>query len=121
MASIKRFEEIDAWKEARILVGAIYKTSNDGPLSKDYGFRDQIRHAAVSIMSNIAEGFGLEGNKEFIHYLSRAKGAALEVQSQLYVAVDVEYITAEQFGSLYYQTEKTVQLISGFIRYLAEN
>ena len=88
MATLKRFEDIEAWQKARELTRAVYAVSNEGPFSRDFGPRDQIRRASVSIMSNIAEGFGRGGNKEFIQFLSTAKGSASEVQAQLYVAMD---------------------------------
>jgi len=83
MAKINRFEDIEAWQKARRLVSEVYKTSTSGSFARDFSFRDQIRRAAVSIMSNIAEGFGRSGNREFIQFLSVAKGSTSEVQSQL--------------------------------------
>ena len=97
MSSFQRFEDIEAWQKARELTKAIYAMSNDGQFARDFGLRDQIRRASVSIMSNIAEGFGRGGNKEFIQFLSTAKGSASEVQAQLYVALDAGYINQDQF------------------------
>ncbi len=121
MSGFQRFEDIEAWQKARELTREVYAASNTGLFAKDYGLRDQIRRASVSIMSNIAEGFGRDGNKEFIQFLSTAKGSASEVQAQLHVAIDVGYITQEQFQKLYDETEKTARLIGGLIRYLQKN
>ena len=121
MSSLQRFEDIEAWQKARELTKAIYAMSNDGQFARDFGLRDQIRRASVSIMSNIAEGFGRGGNKEFIQFLSTAKGSASEVQAQLYVALDANHINEEQFKSLYALTQSTGNMIGGLIRYLAKS
>jgi four helix bundle protein len=118
MSNIKRFEDIDAWQNARVLTKAIYAVSNDGNFSRDFGLRDQIRRASVSVMSNIAEGFGRGGNREFIQFLSIAKGSATEVQAQLYVALDAGLIDQNQFNNLFELATSTGNLIGGFIRYL---
>ena len=118
MSGFQRFEEIEAWQKARELTKAIYTLSNDGRFAHDFGLRDQIRRASVSIMSNIAEGFGRGGNKEFIQFLSTAKGSASEVQAQLYVALDAGYLNKEQFQKLYSETEATARMIAGLLRYL---
>ena len=115
---IERFEDIEAWKRARELVRSLYRVTNEGSLAKDYGLRDQLRRASVSIMSNIAEGFSRQTDKEFIQFLYVAKGSASEVQSQLYVALDLEYISRTAFDTLYELSDETIRLISGFIRYL---
>jgi four helix bundle protein len=121
MAVIKRFEDIEAWQKARELTRQIYLASNEGQFAKDFGLRDQMRRAAVSIMSNIAEGFGRSGNKEFIHFLSMAKGSASEIQAQLYVAADSGYVNQELFQKLYEEAEVTSKLIGGLLRYLQNN
>jgi len=118
MSAFQRFEDIEAWQKARELTKAIYALSNEGQFARDFGLRDQIRRASVSIMSNIAEGFGRGGNKEFIQFLSNAKGSASEVQAQLYVAIDAGYINQEQFQKLYSETEATARMIAGLLRYL---
>jgi four helix bundle protein len=89
-----------------------------GAFEKDYRFRNQIRDAAVSVMSNIAEGFERDGKKEFLQFLSIAKGSAGEVRSQLYVALDIGYIDNNTFHDFYQLTIETSRLLSGFIRYL---
>ncbi|PXF60118.1 MAG: four helix bundle protein [Deltaproteobacteria bacterium] len=121
MATIQKFEDIDAWQKARELVKVIYSITNQGSFARDFGLRDQIRRAAVSIMSNIAEGFGRGGNREFIQFLSTARGSASEVQAQLYVALDADYITKEQFRQLYDLAQSSGKLIGGFIRYLQKS
>ena len=92
MSRIERFEDIDAWKKAKELSKAIYEITSKGDFSRDFGLRDQIRRAAVSVVSNIAEGFERGGNKEFRQFLSSAKGSAGEVKAQLHVAFDVKYL-----------------------------
>ena len=118
MAGILRFEDIQAWQCARGLTSALYRLSNSGGFKHDYVLKDQIRGAAISVMSNIAEGFGRGGNKEFIQFLFIAKGSVTEIQAQLYVALDVGYINKKQFDEIYKLTDDTGNLIGGFIRYL---
>ena len=113
MALIKKFEDIIAWQEARKLVASIYKLTNTGALAKDYGMRDQIQRAAVSAMTNIAEGFDCESKVEFARFLGYARRSAVEVQSLLYAAFDVGYITEQTFKTEYQQAEKTKALIGG--------
>ncbi len=116
---IERFEDIKAWQEARVLARMVYDAvkANKG-FSNDYKFREQIQSAAVSIMSNIAEGFSRRSTKEFTQFLFIAKGSAAEVQSQLYVALDQGYISQEKFSELYLKSDEVARLISGFIQYL---
>jgi len=115
---IERFEDIEAWKEARKLVNMIYDISDEEKLSRDFGLKNQIRNASVSVMSNIAEGFDRETNREFIQFLIVARASASEVKSQLYVGLDRQYIEQSKFDELYQQANKVVSLIDGFIRYL---
>jgi four helix bundle protein len=100
------------------LVREIYKTSADGRLGKDFGLRDQLCRAAVSTMSNVAEGFARRSDKDFAHFLDIAKGSAMEVQSLLYVALDVGYINQPKFERLYKLADETISLIVGFSSYL---
>ncbi len=118
MATFKRFEDIEAWQTARELSRDIYKVSNQGAFSKDYALRDQIRRACISIMSNIAEGFERDGNKEFLQFLSNATASSGEVASQLYVALDQEYVEPDVFQDLYALTRRTGRMIAGLMRYL---
>ena len=101
MSAFKTFEDIAAWKQGRELVKAIYAVTRTGAFVKDFGLRDQIQRAAVSVCSNVAEGFERRGNKEFIKFLWIAKGSAAEVASQLYHAKDLGYISDADFDVLY--------------------
>jgi len=118
VAKIERFEDIEAWQKARELTRQIYDASNDGPFARDFGLRDQIRRASVSIMSNIAEGFERGTNKEFIQFLYIAKGSSGEVRSQLYVAFDLGYIDKNTFETIRSELLSISRQISGFIQYL---
>ncbi len=120
MAMIQRFEDIQAWQEARILVKMIYKLTNKEKFSKDYGMRDQIRRASVSVMNNIAEGFDCESKIEFARFLGIARRSAVEVQSVLYAALDVEYIDQTEFDLYYEQARKAKALVGGFKRSLTK-
>ncbi|GAB6163055.1 four helix bundle protein [Desulfothermus naphthae] len=112
---IEKFEDIEAWKEARFLVKAIYQEFRG---IKDYGFRDQIQRAAISVMSNIAEGFDRGSNKEFIQFLIIARASVSEVKSLSYAALDIGYIDNKVFNKISEQCLKLTNLINGFIRYL---
>ncbi|SRR6266511_473496 len=118
MGTIRRFEEIEAWQTARELTKLIYQLSNDGTFGRDFGLRDQMRRAAVSIMSNIAEGFESRTQPLFIEYLGRAKGSAGELRAQTYVAFDVDHIDQAQFEQLIGQAAKCSSQISRFMAYL---
>lgn len=111
---IRRFEEILGWQKARELVRAIYRVTDEGQFKRDFGLRDQIQRAGVSVMSNIAEGFARRNNKEFARFLDIAYASAAEVQSQLYVALDVGYLDATQFEHLFNLARETMALIVGF-------
>lgn len=119
MARIEKFEDIEAWKKARELAKGIYAISNEGLFARDFGLRDQIRSAAVSVMSNIAEGFERGGDVEFRRFLAIAKGSAGEVKAQLYVALDAGLIEQAKFDSLYRKAAETGNLVGGFMRYLS--
>ena len=106
MAVFKTFEDIAAWKQGRELVNHVYAVTRTGAFAKDFGLRDQIQRAAVSVCSNIAEGFERRGNKEFIKFLWIAKGSAAEVASQLYHAQDLGYIDKLSFERLYGEAKK---------------
>ena len=113
MALIRKFEDIIAWQEARKLVADIYRLTGTGALAKDFGLRDQIQRAAVSAMTNIAEGFDCESKKEFARFLGIARRSAVEVQSLLYAAFDVGTINEQTFKTEYQQAEKTKAIIGG--------
>src|SRR5512141_775747 len=114
MALVSRFEDLEAWKEARKLVNMVYRLTGSGLLAKDFGVRDQIQRAAVSAMTNIAEGFDCESKAEFARFLGFARRSAVEVQSLLYAAFDSEYIGETQFKEYYEQARITKALIGGF-------
>jgi len=114
MPLISKFEEIQAWQEARKLTRLIYTLVQGGRLSKDFGLRDQLQRAAVSSMANIAEGFDCESKVEFARFLGIARRSAVEVQSLLYVALDNSDISEQTFREHYAQAAKTKALIGGF-------
>lgn len=112
------FEDLEVWKSARELTNSIYKITAEGGFVKDYGLRDQIRRAAVSIMSNIAEGYERGGNQEFIQFLSIAKGSCGEVRCQLYVAGDQNYIDQNELKPLIEQCKRISIMINNFMEHL---
>jgi len=113
MAKIQRFEDIIAWQKARTLTKSIYEITQSGTFSKDYDLKMQIRRAAVSIMSNIAEGYERGGSKEFRQFLSIAKASCAEFRSQLYVAADIGYLQDGQFRNLLSQAEEVGRIVGG--------
>ncbi|MBI4681480.1 MAG: four helix bundle protein [Nitrospirae bacterium] len=116
--TVKSFEELNVWQNARELVKLIYKFTKKDKFARDYSLIDQIRRASVSIMSNIAEGFERGSNKEFTHFLYIAKGSCGEVRSQSYVAFDQQYISEEDFNEVKQGCEKLSAMVSNLIRYL---
>ena len=119
---IERFEDLHCWQEARKLVNLVYQAIRESKdFQKDIRLCGQITGAAVSSMSNIAEGFARRSNNEFIQYLFISKSSATEVQSEAYVALDQKYITKETFHQIYEQAEKVSKLDSGLITYLLQN
>jgi four helix bundle protein len=121
MARIERFEDIEAWKKGRELRRTVYACSRQGAFGKDYALRDQIRRSAVSITSNIAEGFERGGNKEFTQFLANSKGSCGELRDQLYAALDEQYISADEFKSLCAQALEISRMISGLMQYLKQS
>ena len=121
MAKFERFEEIEAWQKARALTKAIYDVTADGDFARDFGLRDQIRRAAVSVLSNIAEGFERGGDKEFAQFLAVAKGSCGEVRAQLYVAMDQDYISKERFDALSGSALEVSCLLAGLMKYLRQS
>jgi four helix bundle protein len=120
MARIERFEDLEAWQKARVLVRETYGVVKRGDFARDLELRRQICGAVVSVMSNIAEGFERDGNKEFLPFLSPAKGSCGEVRSQLYVALDQGYVSRECFEWLTDLAKETSRLISGLMTYLRQ-
>ena len=121
MATIKRFEDIKAWQRARELAQIVYQTSSAGEFARDFGLRDQFRRTAVSVMSNIAEGFARKGDRDFARFLDISKGSSVEVQSILYVALDAGYTRREEFEKLYGFAEEINSMISGLSLYLRQH
>ena len=115
---IKRFEDIEAWQTGRELTHLIYGITKKGKLARDFGLKDQIQRASGSFMHNIAEGFDGGSNKEFIKFLRYSQRSCSEVQSELYVALDQEYIDPDQFQRLYDLAGQAHAKVGAFIAYL---
>ena len=120
MAKIERFEDIEAWQQARVVVKSVYMMTKKGQFQKDWGLKDQIQRAAVSVMSNIAEGFERRSDRDFCQFLFIAKASAGELRSLSYVAYDIEYIDKDTFESFLTTVESISKKISAFIKYLRE-
>ncbi len=118
MPAIRRVEDIDAWQEARALATEVYRLSSSGAWARDFGLRDQVRRAAVSVACNIAEGFARETSVEFNRFLAIARGSATEVKTQMYIALDLAYIDQATFDQIYAQADKICRMITGFMLYL---
>jgi len=118
MPTIRRFDEIEAWQKARELTKLVYKLSGCGSFAKDFGLRDQIRRASVSMMANIAEGFERDGTGEFVQFLAVAKGSAAEVLSHAYVALDQNFISQEDFDRLVARTAEVGRMLAALMTYL---
>lgn len=121
MSSIQKFEDIEAWKLARALANRIYDVTSKSDFSRDYGLRDQIRRASISVVSNIAEGFERDGDREFLQFLFVAKGSCGEVRAQLYLAYDRKYLTEDEFDELTQKTRQLSRMIAGLTKYLRQS
>jgi four helix bundle protein len=110
---VEKFEDLLAWQKSRILTGLIYQITRRGEFAKDYGLSRQIQRAAVSVMSNIAEGFERGNRAEFHQFLSVAKSSCAEVRSQLYIAMDVGYLDQATFGQVRAQAEEVGRIVGG--------
>jgi len=117
----KSFEDLAAWKLAREVTRLIYEISSTGNFCKDFALCNQIRRASISIVSNIAEGFERNGDKEFLQFLAIAKGSCGEVRAQLYVAKDQNYIDEKQFISITNKLVEASRTISGLMKYLQQS
>jgi four helix bundle protein len=120
MPTIRRFEDLNIWQSSREIVKIIYNHTNQGGFQKDFGLRDQIRKAVISVMSNIAEGFGAGSDAHFIQFLGFARRSLNETQSQLYIALDLGYITKKEFELVYQKSIDTEKQINAFITYLVK-
>ena len=118
MGKVIKFEDLECWKNAKLIVLKIYLISDKGPLQKDYGLKDQLRRAATSIMNNIAEGFGRIGNRDFIRFLNYANSSANEVKSMLYLLNELNLITSKENENLHELTDTVRKQILSFIKYL---
>jgi four helix bundle protein len=119
--AVKNFEDLNVWKQARQLTQEVYRLTKTEKFLKDFGLRDQIRRAAISVMSNIAEGFERGGNQEFVQFLYVAKASCGEVRSQLYVALDQGYATTNDTEKLLQLFRRLSGMISNLITYLRES
>ncbi len=118
MSTWRSFEDIESWKKSRELCREIYTLTKEHTFARDFDLKSQIRRAGISVMSNIAEGFGRGGTKEFIQFLAVARGSAGEVMSQLYIALDQNYLNEAQFKKVYNLAAEISKLISGLMIYL---
>jgi len=115
---VQSFENLKVWQDARVFVKSIYELTSSENFKKDYGLKDQIQRAAVSIMNNISEGFERDNNKEFMNFLGYAKCSAGEVRSMLYIALDLNYISKENFDISYNIAVSIITQVSNFKKYL---
>jgi four helix bundle protein len=118
VATIQRFEDLQSWQKARQLANAVYELTNQSRFAKDFQLRGQIRDAAGSVMHNIAEGFDSGTDPEFIRFLKIARRSASEVQSELYLALDRQYLTPAELKTAYDLATEAKRLINGMIAYL---
>ena len=118
LSTIKSFEDLPVWQDARKFTNKIYNLTNKFPKQEIYGLTSQIRRATVSIMSNIAEGFDRRSDKELSNFLSMARGSSSEVQNDLYIALDLKYISKEDFTIMYQEAKKIAKQINGLMAYL---
>lgn len=121
MSTFKKFEEIQAWQKAREVTKLVYSISNNEKFTKDFSLRDQIKRASVSIMANIAEGHGRRTSTEFANFLNIARGSAIEVQSHLYVALDLKYINQAEFDEIYGMLEEVSRMTISLAQYLRKS
>lgn len=118
MSTFRRFEDIVVWQKARIVTRSVYTVTSANVFATDFGLRDQLRRASVSVMANIAEGFGRRSDKEFANFLNIARGSAAECQSHLYVALDLRYMTEADFTDLYDAFAECSKMIFGLSQHL---
>jgi four helix bundle protein len=121
MAAFQRFEDIQAWQKSREFTNEIYSLHKNNSFKNDFILHNQLMRAAISISSNIAEGYERGGKNEFIQFLSIAKGSAGEARSQLYIAYDQKYLSAESFQKLFEEITEISRMIDGLITYLKKS
>jgi four helix bundle protein len=118
LSTIKSFEDLTVWQDAREFTNKIYMLTKKFPKEELYGLTSQIRRATVSIMSNIAEGFDRRSDKELTNFLSIARASSSEVQNDLYIALDLNYISQDEFNQSYQKAKKIAKKINGLMTYL---
>ena len=118
MATVKRFEDLRCWQKARVLTAKVYSMSKQGELAKDYDTRSQFRSAGLSVMNNIAEGFGRFSNRDFIKFLDYSGASCTEVKSMTYLMLDLGYFSTEIIKELQDEIEEVKASILAFIKYL---
>lgn len=121
MSTVKRFEDLRVWQSARVLVNLIYRASNNSPFDRDYGLKDQIRRFAISVMSNIAEGFGTGSDPEFVKFLGYARRSACEAESQAFIALDQQYLDRAGFQEIYSMAVGIERQINSLVSYLTKS
>jgi four helix bundle protein len=119
--AVQNFEDLNVWKQARLLTQEVYRLTKTEKFSRDFGLRDQIQRAAISVMSNIAEGFERGGNQEFSQFLYIAKASCGEVRSQLYVAFDQGYVTHDETEKLRQSFKRLSGMISNLVAYMRQS
>ena len=121
MARAENFEDLESWKLAREISRLVYSFSSNGSFAKDFALTNQIRRSSISIVSNIAEGFERNGDKEFVQFLTIAKGSCGELRAQLYIALDQNYIDNRLFSEIGGKLKETSRMIAGLIKYLKQS
>ena len=121
MATVKRFYELDVWKKARILNVELNKLLLEKINKRDFILMDQMRRASISVMANMAEGFGRKGNREFFQFLAISHGSLTELQSHLYIALDLNYFNPSDFEKINLQIEEVFRMLNGLMDYLSKS
>ena len=121
MVRINSFEDMSVWQDARKLVSDVYRITEEPPLNRDFGLKDQLRRSSISVMANIAKGFERNGNKEFIQFLSHAKGSVGELRSHLYVASDLGTVGSAEHEQIADRVLSISRQLSGLIKYLSNS
>lgn len=121
MSKIEKFEDLIAWQKSKSFAVKIYSATDEGKFAKDFGLRDQIRSASISIVSNIAEGFERKGNKEFLQFLFISLGSVAEVKTQLIISFELNYISKEKFEELNELIIEIQKIIKGLVSYMKES